>query len=89
MPAGSVPTAACAASWVREGLPQPSPQGDMRGCGVRLASIGVCVHGGCAGLPPSSGIHWQVATAALANLRWDLPCNCFNLLMGNNRTVIN
>lgn len=48
----------------------------------------VCVWG-CAQLPPSSDIRWQAATATLANLRWVLLCNCFNLLMGDNKTVIN
>lgn len=51
MLAGSVPTAACAASWVREGLPQPGPQGDTWGCSVRLASIGSVCMGGVPGSP--------------------------------------
>lgn len=80
----------------REDLPQPCSEGALlqypraiRGEGVwgRCGS-GVCVWGGCAQLPLSSGIHWQVATAALANFRWVLPSNCFNFLIGNNKTVI-
>lgn len=74
-PAGRGAPGAAAAIWGGQGTWSVS----MGGVGVR---------GGCAQLPPSSGTRWQVATATLANLRRVLPCNCFNSLMGNNKTVI-
>lgn len=69
MPAGSVPMAARAASWAREGLPQPGLQGNTQGCSAGSASIGVCVHGAyvCVGVAPGS-------PQALASAgRWPQP----------------